>query len=317
MRERLLEAFPKPIYLFSFEGEAPQMRGFFISGMKYMFSIIALLLMPIAANASEDISIYPQKLYQGRTFTVYYKADMPVKQASGKLFGQDFPFYGDGLEYRGIIGISATAKTGSHALIVTVTCESGEEYKVQKSIKIYPSKFHAEKLFFVASKKGKATPVNIRSDQDQLNDVITRESPAQFWSGKFLMPVNGKITSAYGSYRLYNGKRLGDHRGTDIGGNPAGTLIKAANSGIVVFAKLLPAFGSVVVLDHGQGVHSIYMHMSKRLVELGEMVERGQFIGRVGSTGISTGPHLHFGLSVHGVRVDAMEWVRRNVTEEL
>ena len=239
-----------------------------------------------------------------------------MKEISGSFLGIKVPFYKADEGFRGIIGVSALAKTGSSKLEIVATDEAGGTESICWPIKISATQFHADKLVFIASqKKEKLSSQKIANDQDQIMEVLTRESNDQMWSGRFLMPIKGRITSAYGSYRLYNGKRLGDHRGTDIGGNPAGTLIKAANSGVVAFARLMPAFGSVVVLDHGQGIHSIYMHMSKRLVELGEEVKKGQYIGRVGSTGISTGPHLHFGLSVHGVRVDAMEWVRRQVAD--
>jgi len=278
-----------------------------------LFSAIFLSLLLNFCYGS--VIITPKAPLQGSTFTVVISEEENYRNATGTFTGAKFPFYMTEKGLRAIIGISATAKTGLNQLEITATDEAGNTKMISKKIRTRPARFHAEKLYFVATKKEKATPVKIRSDQDELNDVITRETGAQLWSGKFLAPVKGRITSAYGSYRLYNGKRLGDHRGTDIGGNPAGTLIKAANSGFVVFAKLLPAFGSVVVLDHGQGIHSIYMHMSKRLVEPGQKVEKGQFIGRVGSTGISTGPHLHFGLSVHGIRVDAMEWVRRAVAK--
>ena len=128
------------------------------------------------------------------------------------------------------------------------------------------------------------------------------------------MPIKGRVTSAFGAYRLYNGKRLGDHRGTDIGGNPVGAKIKVANSGVVIFSKPMPTIGSVIVIDHGQGVNSIYMHMSKTLVSVGEKVIKGQVIGKIGNTGLSTGPHLHFGMSIHDTRVDPLEWVSKDIS---
>ena len=133
------------------------------------------------------------------------------------------------------------------------------------------------------------------------------------FSGKFIKPLEGKITSAFGSYRLYNGKKLGDHRGVDIGGNPIGTPIKASNSGKVIFAKKLPTLGSAIIIDHGQGIHSLYMHMSKILVSMGDFVKKGQIIGKVGSTGLSTGPHLHWGISIHDTRINPMYLINNHL----
>jgi murein DD-endopeptidase MepM/ murein hydrolase activator NlpD len=99
------------------------------------------------------------------------------------------------------------------------------------------------------------------------------------------------------------------HKGVDLSGAP-GTPVKAPNGGRVVLSRALKVHGNTVVLDHGQGILSILNHLQDRLLHEGQRVEKGSLVGHVGSTGMVTGPHLHWGLSVAGVRVDPLSWVQ-------
>lgn len=120
----------------------------------------------------------------------------------------------------------------------------------------------------------------------------------------FIWPVDGRISGRFGRQRFYNGAPGAPHSGTDIAA-PQGTAIKAPASGVVVLAE--PAFyvtGGTILIDHGHGVGSNFLHLSKLDVSVGERVEKGQVIGRVGATGRATGPHLHWGLTWFNVRLD-------------
>jgi len=89
-----------------------------------------------------------------------------------------------------------------------------------------------------------------------------------------------------------------------------GSHVLAANNGKVVFAKKLKAFGGTVVVDHGQGIHTLYFHLSKFVAKAGEAVNKGQLLALSGNTGVSSGPHLHWGMSAHNLRVDPSQWVK-------
>jgi len=125
-----------------------------------------------------------------------------------------------------------------------------------------------------------------------------------------LWPVNGRITDEYG-YRKdpINGKRK-FHTGLDIAAD-TGTPIKAAASGKVIFAQSTYATGRTVKIDHGRGIVTLYGHASKILVEEGQTVEKGEVIAKVGSTGRSTGPHLHFEIHLYGSTVDPLEYLEK------
>ncbi len=120
----------------------------------------------------------------------------------------------------------------------------------------------------------------------------------------FAWPVEGRISGRFGRQRIYNGTPGAPHSGTDIA-VPQGTPIKAPAAGIVTFAEPdLYLTGGTVLIDHGHGVSSSFLHMSRLDVEQGQRVEQGQAIGKVGATGRATGPHLHWGLNWFDVRLD-------------
>lgn len=122
-------------------------------------------------------------------------------------------------------------------------------------------------------------------------------SEQPFWRTGFIWPAMGRISGVFGSQRIINGKPLRPHYGLDIAA-PTGTPIRAAAAGIVTLAEDDLYFsGRTVIIDHGLGVSTLYIHMSARRVQLGERVRQGQVIGAIGSTGRSSGPHLHWGLN--------------------
>ena len=125
----------------------------------------------------------------------------------------------------------------------------------------------------------------------------------KLWDGQFIQPVEGTITSSFGLYRFINGSTTASrHQGIDIA-VAEGTPVPASNRGQVVFADFVIMTGNTVVIEHGAGLKTIYMHLSELDCEAGDMVEKGEIIGLVGSTGYSTGPHLHFEVRIGGASV--------------
>lgn len=120
----------------------------------------------------------------------------------------------------------------------------------------------------------------------------------------WIWPATGPISGVYGSQRILNGQPSTPHFGVDIAA-PAGSPVRAPVGGVVILAEELYLTGNTVIIDHGLGVNSTYAHLSSIAVKLGQRVEQGQLIGKVGATGRATGPHLHWGLNVGQVRVDA------------
>lgn len=127
-------------------------------------------------------------------------------------------------------------------------------------------------------------------------------------TGRMMLPVSGPITSPFG-YRvhpIFKTKKL--HTGIDIS-NGYGNPVRAADSGQVIYAGWMGGYGQVVVIDHGGGISTLYGHCSALLVHEGQQIEKGQVISRVGSTGFSTGPHVHFEVRVNGTPVNPMGYL--------
>lgn len=132
-------------------------------------------------------------------------------------------------------------------------------------------------------------------------------TPWPFWQAALVWPATGRISGVFGSQRIYGDRPAAYHAGLDIAA-PHGTIVKAPIPGIVRLASDGPFSleGNIIILDHGQGLHSAFLHLSRILVKPGDIVAQGQDIGRIGTTGRSTGPHLHWGLTWRGVKVDPL-----------
>jgi murein DD-endopeptidase MepM/ murein hydrolase activator NlpD len=122
---------------------------------------------------------------------------------------------------------------------------------------------------------------------------------------------------------MYQGQKIDEqtHTGLDLA-SLAHADVPAANSGVVVFADFLGIYGKLVVVDHGMGLMSLYSHLSGIGVKVGDEVHKGQVLGRTGTTGLAAGDHLHFGMLVHGIEVQPLEWldpkwIRDNVTKRM
>jgi murein DD-endopeptidase MepM/ murein hydrolase activator NlpD len=154
----------------------------------------------------------------------------------------------------------------------------------------------------------------VTPDQDSLeiikkeNDLIKKaqliNSDFEFFFSGFNKPVDGIISGVYGSQRILNGKPRSPHLGIDYTA-PKGTRVKSPADGYVSLAEKGFYFtGNSIILDHGHGVSTIYAHLDEILVKKGDFIKKGQIIAEIGSTGRATGPHLHFGMSWFGTKID-------------
>jgi murein DD-endopeptidase MepM/ murein hydrolase activator NlpD len=135
-------------------------------------------------------------------------------------------------------------------------------------------------------------------------------SEMRSWQDPLTAPVSGCMTSPFGVRRLHNGKPTGEYHGGVDQRTPEGEAIRAVAAGTVTFAKQFNVLGNAVGIDHGQGLESMYLHMSRLAVASGATVERGDTLGYAGSTGRSTGPHLHWVLYVNGINVNPAQWIK-------
>jgi murein DD-endopeptidase MepM/ murein hydrolase activator NlpD len=146
----------------------------------------------------------------------------------------------------------------------------------------------------------------IAREQAQVSAARTRDGDETGFAQHFEWPVHGRISGRFGNARVYNGQPGSGHSGMDIA-VPQGTPVKAPADGVVTFAAPdLYLTGGTVLLDHGHGISSNFLHLSRIDVKVGDVVKQGDVIGAVGMTGRATGPHLHWGMSWFDVRIDPL-----------
>jgi len=143
-----------------------------------------------------------------------------------------------------------------------------------------------------------------------LNNFKENISDSRSWADPLAPPVSGCMTSPFGVKRLHNGKPTGEYHGGVDQRTPEGEPIRAVAAGTVTFARQFNVLGNAVGIDHGQGLESMYLHMSRLVAAPGASVQRGDILGYAGSTGRSTGPHLHWVLYVNGINVNPAQWVK-------
>ncbi|UFP92707.1 M23 family metallopeptidase [Gloeobacter morelensis] len=262
---------------------------------------------PAAAETSEwsaaDGRLLPERPVPGSTVQVLTKVPVGVR------FGErDYPsFEIDKGRWRVLVPLSALLKPGEYPLEVT----ADQETRATVPLTIYPRSFAVQRLRLPRDRAAlEATP----TEEAAIGAALRTVSPVQLWQLPFRRPSGGRVSSGFGLRRTYNGVWASGyyHRGLDFAA-PAGARVIAPAAGRVALVgttqRGFRLHGNTVVLDHGQGVTSIYIHLSRILVRQGETVKAGQPIAKVGSTGRASGPHLHWGIYAHAVAVDPGEWL--------
>lgn len=173
-----------------------------------------------------------------------------------------------------------------------------------KTLTVLDKKFKTQ--YLTVSKQMESMRRNtkrIEQDQKKIDAARSQSKPEFLFKSTFIQPVKGRLSTPYGHTRYVNGKYDKAHMAIDLAAK-TGTPVKATNDGIVVLADSLYLTGNSIYIDHGMELFSQYIHLSKMYVKPGKRVKRGEIIGTVGSTGFSTGPHLHFAFWAHNVQVN-------------
>ncbi|MCI7569026.1 MAG: M23 family metallopeptidase [Desulfovibrio sp.] len=248
----------------------------------------------------------PDRVARGDAFLVLASSDRPTQRFTFSWGGKDYAAdaYQDGGRWQAVmlLGMPLEEKQGRRTLIVR---DGGESCAAE--IAVFDRKRPVQKLS--VDKKYVSPPpevmARIREDRRKTARALAVYSSHRRWTAPFVRPVEGGVSSLYGLRRVFNGQPRGFHKGLDLR-SPAGTPIRACADGVVTLADNLYFSGNAVYLDHGLGVATAYLHMSKILVRPGDSVQRGQVIGLVGATGRVTGPHLHLTLFAQGQSVDIL-----------
>jgi murein DD-endopeptidase MepM/ murein hydrolase activator NlpD len=266
------------------------------------------------------VELKPLPVIQGQTLAIKIKTDGPVNLAgsltsTGLSASDNRPlvFVGENGHYWALVGIQANAQVGPYLLELRATDSTGKATETSELVQVAAGDFATEQITLPPEASKLLDAALIRAENERLSQIVGIFSRQQLWEGLFRAPLQGplRVTSAFGTRRSYSGgPPTSYHEGLDYGA-AAGTSVLAAGAGRVALAEDLTVRGKAVIIDHGLGIYSGYYHLSEIAVKAGQKVEQGDLIGKVGSTGLSTGSHLHWEIRVSGVYVDPLQWTRQ------
>ena len=252
---------------------------------------------------------------QGSLLLIEIKSTRPLAEVQGEWGGRSVPIWQEVARERqrkGLLAVDLEKAPGEYELKVTGQTAGGEKMSCNAMVVVRKGLFATERLQ-VGKEFVEPNAEQIkRADEERqkLRDIFDRVTPERLWDGNFRIPLDGVTTgSNFGKRRILNGNPGSPHGGMDLPGT-TGTPVHAAQRGRVALAEELFFSGNTVVVDHGLGIYTFYGHLSEIDVKVGDAVETGALLGKVGATGRVTGPHLHWGLTVERARVNPLVLVR-------
>lgn len=270
------------------------------------FISIIWLSLPVSAR---EIQVTPTNPQLGDTISVVINTsdNAPGEGNPRVIVGEEsYPAFAmGGNKYRAFIPTTPLDKPGGKTLEIPLN-----QQKSSLSVNLRNRSFPLQRINLPPGRAG------VKATEHELQRVAAfkkLQTPEKYWNGSFLKPNNGRITTVYGVRRYYNGEFAEKyfHRGVDYAGAAGSPVTAPAAGTVALVGKVSDGFrvhGNTVGIDHGHGVTSILMHLQNINVKEGDVVKAGQIVGTVGSTGASTGPHLHWGLYVNGQSVDPVPW---------
>ena len=268
--------------------------------------LLITVLFSLPALASDPgLDVRSRGPRQGDPVLIVLTPASPAVSAEGEWLGRKFAFSADGAVMVALVAVDRNQSPGSYPLKVTVRHADGTQSLASRNVEILATEFETQSLsvdprFVHLSKEDQARAAR---DSQRLNAAYASGTAERLWSGAFIKPAEGRWSSPFGVRRLFNGEERSFHRGADIA-TGAGRTIHSSNSGRVALTGDLFFSGNTVIVDHGQGIFTGYLHLSEIWVQEGQQVGGGDIVGLSGSTGRVTGPHLHWMLRIDGTVCD-------------
>jgi len=264
-------------------------------------------IMPSFSHAGiSDIQIHPNSVVQGAIVRVNVACQEDVLKVfyewddiKAKLFS-DAPG-----RYSGFVPIAMNHQPGSSQLKITAITTTSQTFTRLCTVTVLEQDFPVQHLT-VSPSKATLSPSDLKrhnGERKQVLNMFKNSDSGRLWKDPFTLPVEGRISTPFGVKRFINNEPRNRHSGVDIAA-PAGTPVRASAAGRVTLTGEHFFAGKSVYIDHGNELFSMYFHMNSTVVHGGQLVTCGEIIGEVGSTGRATGPHLHWGVRMHGIPVD-------------
>lgn len=272
-----------------------------------------------AAAANWTVRSQPAKMVNGAPALFQVKPPQSLESLTANWLGHEVTFSFDkvGKTWFALAGVSIETAPGTYPLELTGQTPAGKTHsqKISFTHNFTVTRGKYPKIQEKLSVEGKFTEPSpeqlkrIEESQQIKKDYLSRVTPERKWSGSFTAPTEAPISNVFGSARIFNGKTSSTHLGLDFR-VPTGTPVEAMNDGTVLLARPLYFEGNFIVLDHGQGLLTLYLHLSEFKVKEGDPVKRGQLIGLSGGTGRATGPHLHAAVRWQGTYLDPASLIK-------
>ncbi|MBI1734104.1 MAG: M23 family metallopeptidase [Candidatus Rokubacteria bacterium] len=277
--------------------------------MRRLAAIAALLVLAapaLAADESLRVSFHPVRLQVGQVGWLHVRGAPDRAGLEGLVAGQTLGFFPHAGGHVALVAIDIETPAGTHPWSVTFRADGAEPRILRGTVAVLGREFSVQRLTLPPAMVDLDPETERRAvdESGRLRTLYRTISSERLWRGRFQRPVAGtEPGTGFGSRRIINGQPRMPHSGIDYAA-PRGTPVVAANAGRVALVADFFFPGRLVVIDHGLGLYTLYFHLDTTGVEEGALVERGQPIGTIGTTGRSTGPHLHFGAQVGSARID-------------
>jgi murein DD-endopeptidase MepM/ murein hydrolase activator NlpD len=278
----------------------------------HLAALIACVLFALAANSSAaatgrwTVVNQPARLVNGSPVLFRVTTPKAVRALSGNWLGHEIAFSFDPNHkfWFALAGASQETKPGAYSLELHAETTAGKAISFDKKIRVerqrYPRVLLPVKVPGQYTAPSPEEQRQIAQDKETKAEILKTVTAEREWEGSFAPPVNAEISGVFGVERVFNGSVQSTHQGLDFR-VPSGTGIAAVNGGRVILARPMFFEGNWVVIDHGQGLLTLYLHLSSFSVKEGDTVTKGQPIGLSGGTGRATGPHLHLAVRWQGV----------------
>jgi murein DD-endopeptidase MepM/ murein hydrolase activator NlpD len=232
---------------------------------------------------------------------------------NGNFDGQTLTFiYNSPTDAWALVGAPVWSAVGERTLVLEAIAPEGERSHFSRGVVVQEAALGVQQINLPADQNTLLAP-GLRPAEDRyIAELLRHVSPEPLWEGAFGIPAEGIRTSPFGVGRSYQGRPISNYHGGIDMAALEGTGIFAPANGIVIMAEPLFVRGNVIIIDHGVGVYTLYFHLSELYVQLGESVARGDLIGLMGTTGLSTGSHLHWEVRLGEIFVDPDEWLAQD-----
>lgn len=268
-----------------------------------LLTLTTLALLAVPSRAGQTVvTLSPASPRQGDAFFIRVHGSVP---SSARWLNRSFPFFQEGEEYVTAVPIRPETPAGGHTLLLRLA--GGET--LRRTVEVARVDYPIQRLTMAPKTARLYNYKGVEKEERPIGAAIRTRSPERLWHGDWEIGTQGRISTHFGERRSRNGKDVGRHRGLDIAA-PEGAPVVAGQDGKVVLTGKFLKHGGTVVIDHGQGITSLYLHMSAVQVKKGQTVSRGERVGSVGATGVATGPHLHWSIYAQGTPVEPLEFCR-------